>query len=203
MRLVLASALLCTATVQSSELPGSLSFVDLADPVAGRFVDPYRDMGLEMLEELRAVVRLDERLAEGGLAPEVRQRLSARRDLSRQTLVSNGFNVDELLAQRWVVAEQRRQAQTATNPVFDGAEVTLTGFLIPAGVDTDGLGSGYLVPQVGTCSHMTVPAPNELVRLRYDASMRPHSMYSPVSVSGTLRTDFSDETIELLDGEVE
>ena len=204
MRMILALAVVLLAgAVQVSAEPATIGFADLPDPAARDFVDPYRAMGTERLEDLKTVVRLDARLAAGEtLAPETRQRLEARRDAARQKLIANGFDTDALLAQRWVVAQQRKRALIATNPALDGAEVTLAGFLIPAGIGADGHATGYLVPQVGMCSHMPTPPPNELVRLHVDPSLLVGSMYLPVRVSGTLRTQASDETVHVLDGQV-
>ena len=42
----------------------------------------------------------------------------------------------------------RKQAVIATNPELGGAEVTIVGFLIPAGTSGIGKSIGYLVPEV-------------------------------------------------------
>ena len=78
----------------------------------------------------------------------------------------------------------------------------LEGYLIPAGTGPDGIGIGYLVPVVGMCSHIPAPPPNQLVRLYFDPELGTGSIYLPVSVTGTLATEPSDETIHLLDGMV-
>ena len=204
MRLIRAGALvLFAAAAQVFAQPPMVGFAELGDPAAREFVDPYREMPAERLEDLKTVVRLDDRLVAGkDLAPETRQRLEALRDAARQALVANGYDIEALVAQRWVVAERRQRARVATNPAMEGAEVTLAGYLIPAGVGADGQAMGYLVPQVGMCSHIPAPPPNELVRLRFDPSMSVGSMYVPVRVSGRLQTEASDETIHLLDGMV-
>ena len=203
MRLILAGALvLFAAAAPALAEPLTVGFGDLGDPAAREFVDPYREMPAQRLEDLKTVVRLDGQLANADLAPETRQRLEALRDAARQALVANGFDIDALLAQRWKVAERRQRARVATNPAMEGAEVTLAGYLIPAGTGADGQAMGYLVPQVGMCSHIPAPPPNELVRLRFDPSMSVGSMYVPVRVSGRLQTEASDETIHLLDGMV-
>ena len=181
--------------------PAKIGFDDLADPAARAFVDPYLEMGPERLNDLRTVVRIDARL-EAELSPEVRQRLEARRDAARQSLTGSGFDINELLTQRWKVAEKRRRALIATNPVLEGAEVEITGYLIPTESSADGRAIGYLVPVVGMCSHIPAPPPNELVRVHYDSAVMKETMYMPVRVSGTLRTENNDETIHLLDGNV-
>ena len=203
MRLILASAMAISVGMAGfASEPATVGFDDLADPAARAFVDPYLEMGPERLNDLRTVVRLDARLAEADLSPEVRHRLEARRADAETVLADAGFDIDALLAQRWTVAQKRRQARIATNPSLEGVAVRLEGYLIPAGTGPDGIGIGYLVPVVGMCSHIPAPPPNQLVRLYFDPELGTGSIYLPVSVTGTLATEPSDETIHLLDGMV-
>lgn len=203
MRLILATAMVLSAgTAALPGEPATVGFDDLADPAARAFVDPYLEMGQERLNDLRTVVRLSVRLAEADLSPEVRRRLEARRADAEAALAVAGFDIEALLAQRWTVAQKRRQAQIATNPLLEGAAVRLEGYLIPAGTGPDGRGIGYLVPVVGMCSHIPAPPPNELVRLYFEPERSTGPIYLPVSVTGTLRAEASDETIHLLDGMV-
>ncbi len=203
MRVIFATALAISVGMAGlAAEPVKIDFDDLADPAARAFVDPYLEMGPERLNDLRTVVRLGARLEEADLSPEVRQRLNTRRAGAEAALAGAGFDVEALLAERWTVAQNRRRAQIATNPSLEGAVVRLEGYLIPAGTEPDGRGTGYLVPVVGMCSHMSAPPPNELVRLYFDPDKSTSSIYLPVSVTGTLSTEPSDETIHLLDGMV-
>jgi hypothetical protein len=196
---VLVAALL--AATQSWAEPEAIEFSDLADPFAIAFEDPYRDMGNEMLSELKVLVQLDQKLSENDLASEDRARLEARRLAAREKLEANGHDVDGLLAQRWDVAKKRQAARMATNPIFDEVDVALSGYLIPGPRDADGTGFGYLVPQVGMCSHLPPPPPNQLVRVKLRADQHVESLYTPVRVLGLLRVEPSDATIFILDGE--
>ena len=116
-------------------------------------------MGFRLLNELKLVVELDEKLAQKDLAEDERARLTARRSAARDMLEINGQDVDALLAQRWDVAKKRQTASMATNPSLDKVEVTLSGYLIPAPKAADGTYFGYLVAQVGMCSHLPPPSP--------------------------------------------
>jgi hypothetical protein len=89
----------------------------------------------------------------------------------------------------------------ATNPALDKVEVTLSGYLIPAPQAADGTYFGYLVSQVGMCSHLPTPPPNKLVRVRLLDDPQGQSLYVSVRVSGLLRAEDSDATIYILDGE--
>jgi hypothetical protein len=188
------------AATQASAEPEAIEFSDLADPFAVVFDDPYAAMGVDMLNELKLLVRLDRKLSASDLDEELRPRLEARRTAAQEKLKANGHEVDVLLERRWDVAKKRQTARMATNPVFDGAEVSITGYIIPAPSNADGSGFGYLVPQVGMCSHLPPPPPNQLVRVKLDADQQVESLYLPVRVSGLLRVEPSDETIFILDG---
>ena len=189
------------AATQASAKPEVIEFSDLVDPLAIVFDDPYRDMGSHLLNELKLVVKLDEKLAQKDLAEDERARLKERRKAAKDMLEINGQDIDALLAQRWDVARKRKNALMATNPALDKVEVTLSGYLIPAPQGADGTYFGYLVSQVGMCSHLPTPPPNKLVRVRLLDDPRSQSLYVPVQVSGLIRAEASDATIFILDGE--
>ena len=189
------------AATQASAEPEEIGFSDLVDPLAVVFDDPYRDMGSHLLNELKLLVELDQKLSQKDLAEDERARLKARRSAARETLEINGQDIDALLAQRWDIARKRKTALMATNPALDKIEVTLSGYLIPAPQAADGTYFGYLVPQVGMCSHLPTPPPNKLVRVRLLDDPKGQSLYVPVQVSGLLQSEESDATIYILDGE--
>jgi len=189
------------AATQATAEPEAIEFPDLADPFAVAFEDPYEAMGVDMLNELKVLVQLDQKLSGSDLDEQTRPRLEARRTAAQEKLEANGHNVDVLLEQRWDVARKRQTARMATNPIFDGVEVSISGYIIPGPQAADGSGFGYLVPQVGMCSHLPPPPPNQLVRVRLRADQQVGSLYTPVRVSGLLRAEPGDETIFILDGE--
>lgn len=182
--------------------PQVITFQDLPEPAAQSYPDPFKEMGYDMLEELRTVVRLEARLSNGEISPEALPRLRTRLDAARTRLEDNGYHIADLLSQRWTVAENRRRAMFEPNPALDNNEVSLTGFLIPAGRNTNGGHVGYLVSQVGMCSHIPAPPPNQLVRVSLPHGVPTTSLYQPVQVTGTLHAAPHDETIFILDGQV-
>ena len=202
MRVVICIAAAVLSASQSLAEPRPIAFADLPDPVALTFEDPFRDMGFEMLEELRTVVRLEERLVGADAEMDTRARLEDRLAQARATLTAEGHDIEALLAERWVVAEKRKQAMIATNPDLEEAEVALVGYLIPAGNEDTGSPVGYLVPEIGMCSHMPAPPPNQLVRVKLSAPSPVNSPYAAVKITGRLHPRASDETIFILDGEV-
>jgi uncharacterized protein len=198
---VYAVAAMLAATQLSAE-PEKIGFEDLVDPLAVVFDDPYRDMGPHLLNELKRLIQLDEKLSQKDLAEDERARLEAQRSASKDMLEINGQDIDALLAQRWDVARKRRNALFATNRALDKVEVTLSGYLIPAPQAEDGSYFGYLVSQVGMCSHLPTPPPNKLLRVRLLDDPKGQSLYVPIQVSGLLRVEKSDATIVILDGKV-
>ncbi len=82
---------------QASAKPEAIEFSDLVDPLAVVFDDPYKDMGFRLLNELKLVVELDEKLAQKDLAEDERARLTARRSAAKDMLEINGQDVDALL----------------------------------------------------------------------------------------------------------
>jgi hypothetical protein len=192
---------LLLVTTQASAKPEAIEFSDLVDPLAVVFDDPYRDMGPHLLNELKLLVELDQKLSQDNLTKAERAKLTARRSAAKDMLEINGQNVDMLLSKRWEIAKKRQTAQMATNPTLDKVEVTLSGYLIPAPQAADGKYFGYLVPQVGMCSHLPPPPPNQLVRVRLLDDPQGQSLYVPVRVTGRLRVEPSDATIFILDGE--
>ena len=202
MRLLIPCVAAVLAATQALAEPEAIEFSDLADPLAVAFEDPYAAMGVDMLSELKLLVQSDEKLAGTDLDEETRTRLEARRAAAQEKLKANGQDVDVLLGQRWEIAKKRQTARMATNPIFDGAEVSLSGYIIPAPPAADGSAVGYLVPQVGMCSHLPPPPPNQLVLVRLRADQQVESLYTPVRVSGPLHVEPYDTTVFVLDGEV-
>lgn len=191
-----------TVSIQSQELnePRRIIFAELQNPDALTFEDPFREMGSEMLEELRTVSRLEQRLEQSDISSEEQALMNRRISEARARLQADGHDADALLEQRWTVAAKRKRATTSTNPELENSEVTISGFLIPAGPDEMGRPTAYLVPEMGMCSHMPPPPPNQLIRVELKEPSSIASPYILVQASGTLRPQTSDETIFILDG---
>lgn len=104
---------LAVASAHAEPIP--IGFRDLPDPAARDFEDPFREMGFEMLEELRTVVRLEQRLESSEVAGDARPRLEARLETARETLSAAGHDIEGLLAQRW--AWQRPESAPFSPPI--------------------------------------------------------------------------------------
>jgi hypothetical protein len=171
-----------------------LDWDQLVDQDAQVFDDPYRELEPGQLVSLVTVARLRQQAEQGEAIDEAR--------LERETasLVSAGIDIDALIAQRWEVAKRRERAATSGNPVVDGQEIELAGFVIPAPPDDDGLPTAYLVPERGMCSHMPPPPPNQMVRLRLPNNWQPQTIYEPARFSGRLMIAPSSRTVRVVDG---
>lgn len=183
------SILVMSAVVAwSQELnePREIIFVELQNSDALIFEDPFREMGSEMLEELRTVFRLEQRFEQSDASSQEQVLLTHRIAASRARLKANGHDADALLEQRWTVAANRKRATTATNPELENSEVTISGFMIPTGSDKKGRLIAYLVPEMGMCSHMPPPPPNQLIRVELKEPSSIASPYILVQASGTL-----------------
>jgi hypothetical protein len=198
MRLIVLSAcavacLLTSSPALTSDAP-QLEWSRLVDQSVQNYDDPYRELAPEQLISLVTVARLRDKAAKGEPFDE--------QQLSRETasLVAARIDVDDLIAQRWIVAERRERAATAGNKDVDGRRVALSGFVIPAAADDDGKSTAYLVPERGMCSHMPPPPPNQLVRLRLPDNWRPQVIYEPVRVSGLLSIEPSKRAVRVVDG---
>ncbi|SDL63987.1 DUF3299 domain-containing protein [Aliiruegeria lutimaris] len=173
-----------------------IGWSDLLDASTQVFEDPYRDLSPGQLDDLVEVARLRQQVAAGD--PSVSAQLAAR----EAELAENGVDAEWLISQRWVVAERREQAASAGNPELDGAEVTISGFAIPAPPETDGTSVVYLVEQRGMCSHMPPPMPNQMIRVRLVSDWTPEYMHQPVSLTGRLHIHPTQEVFRVVDGEV-
>jgi len=193
LRVVAIGFLIAALPVAAGEAP-HLDWSQLMDQSVQSYDDPYRELARDQLISLVTVARLREKAERGEFIDE--DRLS----VETASLTAAGIDVDNLIAQRWVVAERRERAATSGNKEVDGREVMLSGFAIPAPMDDDGTATAYLVAERGMCSHMPPPSPNQMVRLRLPDHWRPQAIYEPVRVSGLLSIAPTTRMVRVVDG---
>ena len=180
---------------KSDDAP-DIDWPNLVDEAFQGFDDPYQALNEEQLFSVIKVARLREKAAVGEPIDES--------ELAKQTraLIDAGIDVDNLIEQRWVVAEKREQAATRGNESLNDAVVSLSGFIIPAPRDSEGYSTAYLVPERGMCSHMPPPPPNQMVRVRWQDNWRPRFIYEPVRMTGRLAIEPNERSIVVVDGQV-
>lgn len=199
----LAAFAILIAFTASALAAGPVTWNDLKDPEAGRFEDPYAALAPFQLKSLGMILRLRQQLTASGLSDEDRRQMEVQLLREEAKLAAAGLNVDRLLSQRETVARNRARAAVAGNPSLEGAEISISGYVIPvAGRDGQATG-GYLVPEAGMCSHMPAPDPNQMIRYTLKTDWRATEVYQPVRLSGRLILKPTRRTIMLLDGEVE
>jgi hypothetical protein len=197
-----ALALAITATPLKAGEAAAVAWSQLLDPSAQQFEDPCRGLAPGQMSELMSLVRLREELGSDTLPVEQRGNLEARATELEAALQAGGVDVDWLLAQRWVVADRRRRAAVAVNRAFDGQQVELTGFLVPAPPMDDGGTTAYLLPDRGVCNHLPPSPPNQLVRLELASMPDLGGFCVPAVVRGTLRAEESRHQAFVIDDAV-
>lgn len=69
--------------------------------------------------------------------------------------------------------------------------------------EPDGTRIAYLVPEVGMCSHVPPPPPNQMIRMTLPDSYEPQSYYEFIEVSGELSLAPTNERLMVVDGLVD
>lgn len=198
---VLVCLLLLTLPASATQI--GLKWSQLIDPEAQAFSDPFTELSVPQLSDLAAVVRLRKRLASENLTDDQRAQQKARLEIKEKTLANAKIDIDWLLSQRWIVADQRKQAAWAVNERLDGQTIGLKGYFLMAGSLSERKLLSYLVPEIGMCAHVPPPNPNNLVRLELPPGAEiPKTLFTPVEVFGTLRALPDSTSARVVDGPV-
>jgi uncharacterized protein len=160
--------------------------------------DPFAALPEDLLEALRGLVK--SRMLEARGFP-VTDSVRQQRGEWARLFAANGVAVDELLARRDAIAAARRAAAEAGMPALDGTAVQMRGYLLPVATHGDRVTEFLLVPDIGACSHVQPPPPNQVVRLRVEPALPVPGLYAPAVVSGMLRLRPETRLVYLLDGE--
>ena len=104
-----------------------------------------------------------------------------------------GLNVRELLV-------QRTQQANDIVPELSINDMKLAGFLVP--LEMEGLiGKQFiLVPTAGACIHTPPPPVNQTILVEFPEGHELQSLYTPVWVTGNIKTGAVDTSIALSDG---
>ena len=198
----LAAALVLLALPSSAEIR-EIDWAALVDPVAYDFEDPLQSVGYDELILITDVLVLRDRLDSGLVSEDARPRLEMRLQASVEGLEEFGHDVDDLLAGIDTANSHRYAAARMGNPALDGTGIRLAGFVLPMDPDPDGTRIAYLVPEVGMCSHVPPPPPNQMIRMTLPDSYEPQSYYEFIEVSGELSLAPTNERLMVVDGLVD
>jgi len=78
------------------------------------------------------------------------------------------------------------------NEALDGALIRMPGYVVPLEFSDEGVTDFLLVPYVGACVHVPPPPANQLVLVRSEKPWPDDELWTPVWVTGTMRTQLSD-----------
>ncbi len=111
-----------------------------------------------------------------------------------------GIDIDKLLADyaKWQAKVDARKKLVVNE--LDGKLVKIAGYLLPLDYAETGNTDFLLVPYVGACIHVPPPPPNQIAFVRLKKKLVVTDLYTPVWLTGTIRTKASSKALSLIDG---
>ena len=170
---------------------------DLMPPEA-EFDDPFTRLDYYQLDDLNMILLFRERIeVEGTLSEE----LIAENSEREQRLNDQGIDIDGLLAMRDQVTKERIAKTHLANEELNDKAVRIPGYLLPLEFVGDKVSEFLLVPYVGACIHTPPPPPNQIVHVKTDSPYTTDGgLFTPVWVSGTIRTEKNNKNLSFVDG---
>lgn len=111
-----------------------------------------------------------------------------------------GIDVEKLLREYLVFQTEIAKRQEQVNGSLNGSNIKIAGYLLPLEFSEKGEKDFLLVPYVGACVHVPPPPANQMVLVRLNKKMVVKDLYTPVWISGQLKTKLSNENLNLADG---
>ncbi|WP_170408129.1 DUF3299 domain-containing protein, partial [Ruegeria arenilitoris] len=172
--------------------PPHVDWHDLA-PSTAPYDDPFLEMSYQQKDDLRTILDAARRVDDA--------ELSQRAQEARVRLRDQGYDADELLTQRLVVMEKRREEATGVTGQYLGHEVSLDGYVLPLRGDNGRVFSFLLVPWVGACIHTPPPPPNQMVRVDVPEGIEIDEAFHAIRLRGILEHEPSVSNLFLVDGQ--
>ena len=163
-----------------------------------KFDDPFEKLTEDQIYDLSYVARmrmLKERKF-GSVGDETLKKIEE----TEKKLTAEGVDIEGLLAQREAITELRRERAEAVVDSLNGLYIRMIGYLLPLDFDGKKGVEFLLVPWVGACIHTPPPPQNQIVYIKFDKGYETSSLYTPVWVEGTLRTESLTKELFLVDG---
>jgi hypothetical protein len=173
--------------------PRKVMWADLV-PKAAAMDNPFLKLTKEQLAWVSDVAAVRDRKDRGDKTLSATERENEQA-LSRKLAVV-GIDVDGLLAARVKIIERGR----AVNPLLNGQNVRLPGYLLPLEFSGKRVSEFLLVPWVGACIHTPPPPPNQIVHVRPEKPVEMGGMFAPVWVTGHMTTGAIKKSLSLVDG---
>lgn len=111
-----------------------------------------------------------------------------------------GLNVEKLIKDQDAFLKEVARRQKLVNNALDGADVKLAGYLLPLEFTETGDKNFLLVPYVGACVHVPPPPANQIVLVRLAKKMVVRDLFTPVWITGRMKTKISSQSLFLVDG---
>lgn len=195
--LLLSAALVFGATAGYAADAKEIGWDDLMGPQS-EFENPFEKLTDDQMRTLGRVLQLSDAVAQGN-----DMEAKVESDTLSEQLKQDGIDADFLLAERLrIIDTLTRESQMANDKVV-GQTVRMPGYLLPLELDGNLAVEFLLVPTVGACIHTPPPPANQIVHVRYPAGYPTQSLYSPVWISGKLRSEFDSHSLYLVDGETD
>jgi hypothetical protein len=83
---------------------------------------------------------------------------------------------------------------------LNGEKIRIAGFALPLEFEGTVAKEFLLVPYVGACIHAPPPLPNQIVYVSSKKGFISESLYTPVWVTGKMRTEGGDYNLDYVDG---
>jgi len=176
-----------------AEEPRQVMWADLV-PKSATFDNPFLKLTPEQLARVSDVAAIRDRRARGDKS--LSQAESESESVMVRKLEQAGIDVDGLLAKRREIIERGR----ATNPLLNGQNVRLPGYLLPLEFSGRQVSEFLLVPWVGACIHTPPPPPNQIVHVKPEKPIEMSGMFAPIWVTGLLTTGAIKKSLSLVDG---
>lgn len=195
--LLLSAALTLTASVSLADQAKEIGWEALAAPTSV-FENPFENLTDQQMQTLARILRLDY-LVETEKDAEAKVEVAdLRKDLSKE-----GIDADFLLAERIRIMTKLENESRMPNTSVVGQTVRMPGYLLPLELDGNLAVEFLLVPTVGACIHTPPPPANQIVYVRYPAGYPTESLFTPVWISGELRSEFDSHSLYMVDGEAD
>jgi hypothetical protein len=176
-----------------AEDPRQVMWADLV-PKSATFDNPFLKLTPEQLARVSDVAAIRDRRSRGDKS--LSQAESESESVMVRKLEQAGIDVDGLLAKRKEIIERGR----ATNPLLNGQNVRLPGYLLPLEFSGRQVSEFLLVPWVGACIHTPPPPPNQIVHVKPEKPIEMSGMFAPIWVTGLLTTGAIKKSLSLVDG---
>lgn len=73
---------------------------------------------------------------------------------------------------------------------LNGREVKLPGYIVPLGINDDGMVNEFLlVPYFGACIHVPPPPSNQVVYVQSETGIKLDALYQPFWISGSMQVE--------------